>query len=163
DGEAIESSATLPRGTGVTPANAAYVVFTSGSTGSPKGVVVEHRQVISYLRAVESRLALPPAATYAMLQPLTVDACKPSGYLPLLRGGSLHLVLRSEWLHSRFVAEYFSALPIDVLKIAPSHLAALQASTRRSGVMPRRWLVLGGEASSPPWVLQLHAMAPQCG
>jgi pristinamycin I synthase-3/4 len=163
DWQTIEKSGLLPRNTWVTPANAAYVIFTSGSTGGPKGVMVEHRQVVSYLRAMESRLGLAPFAKYAMLQPLTVDACKTSIYPPLLSGGTLHLVPRTESLDPQFVEEYFSTHPIDGLKIAPSHLGALQASTRWGVVMPRRWLVLGGEAPRHDWALQLHAMAPECG
>jgi non-ribosomal peptide synthetase component F len=38
---------------GVTPENLAYVIFTSGSTGTPRGGMVEHRQVLALLHGSE--------------------------------------------------------------------------------------------------------------
>jgi hypothetical protein len=45
-------------------------------------------------------------------------------------------------------ADYLTRKPIDVLKITPSHLGALLAMGESGAVLPRRFLVLGGEASS---------------
>jgi acyl-coenzyme A synthetase/AMP-(fatty) acid ligase len=45
------------------------------------------------------------------------------------------------------LAQYFERHPPDCLKIVPSHLSALLASTRGGAVLPRRRLILGGESS----------------
>ncbi|WP_340619900.1 non-ribosomal peptide synthetase [Xenorhabdus siamensis] len=47
-------------GSGLTPANLAYVLYTSGSTGQPKGVMVEHRQVVNFIQAQIQLTALTP-------------------------------------------------------------------------------------------------------
>jgi acyl-coenzyme A synthetase/AMP-(fatty) acid ligase len=44
-----------------------------------------------------------------------------------------------------------AAHPFDVLKITPSHLGSLLAGDRGAEILPRRWLVVGGEAL--PWEL----------
>ena len=50
---------------GATARHLAYVLFTSGSTGEPKGVGVEHRQLVDYVRGVSdaARAAAPARAT----------------------------------------------------------------------------------------------------
>ncbi len=45
---------------GVAPANLAYVIYTSGSTGHPKGVMVEHRNVVSFCSAMDTTIPVAP-------------------------------------------------------------------------------------------------------
>jgi acyl-coenzyme A synthetase/AMP-(fatty) acid ligase len=73
----------------------------------------------------------------------------------LATGGCLHVIARERAENGALLAEYFEREKIDVLKIVPSHLAALN-------VMPRRRLILGGEASRLDWVERLRAAAPAC-
>ncbi|MEE8523271.1 MAG: non-ribosomal peptide synthase/polyketide synthase [Thermoanaerobaculia bacterium] len=150
-------SAENPAG-GAMPDAVAYVIYTSGSTGKPKGVVLEHRQVVSYVRAIEERLELIPGASYAMVQPLAVDSSKTSIYPPLYRGGCLHLISEERALDARALAGYFRRHRIDVLKIAPSHLAALQGATSPEAMLPEGRLIVGGEASRWDWTMGLAAI-----
>ncbi|HEY0783994.1 MAG TPA: amino acid adenylation domain-containing protein, partial [Thermoanaerobaculia bacterium] len=147
---------TLDRGDAL-PENAAYVLYTSGSTGRPKGVVVEHRQLLSYLRGIEERMSLRAGGSFAMVQPLTVDSCKTALYPPLLSGGVLHLISEQRMLDPRALAAYFREHRIDGLKIAPSHLAALASDVAPGALLPGELLVIGGEASRCEWVKGLAA------
>jgi len=144
------------------PGDLAYVIYTSGSTGNPKGVLVEHRQVLNYTLGVARRVGPQPGASYAMLQPLTVDSSVTVLWGSLLTGGRLHLVGRQRAADADALAAYFERRPIDYLKIAPSHLAALQKALpgRPAAVLPRRWLVIGGEGSQWDWVKRLPALRP---
>jgi amino acid adenylation domain-containing protein len=144
------------------PANAAYVIYTSGSTGRPKGVVVEHRQIVNYVRGVSERLSFEPGLSYAMVQPLTVDSCKTVVFPALCMGGCLHLIEQERSTDPHALADYFRRHHIDVLKITPSHLAALQGEAAEARVLPRGWLVLGGEASQSRWVEGLQELSPDC-
>ncbi len=135
----------------VLPTNLAYILYTSGSTGRPKGVAVEHRQVVQYGFGVQERCGFRDGMSYAMVQPLTVDSCVTMLFPSLWTGGSLHIIPREVALSSDSLADYFARHPIDCLKIAPSHLAALLPAS----VLPRLRLIIGGEASRGKWMQSL--------
>ncbi|HEX2568813.1 MAG TPA: non-ribosomal peptide synthase/polyketide synthase, partial [Polyangia bacterium] len=149
----------LPAGT--TVGNKVYIIYTSGSTGRPKGVVIEHRQLLNYLHAIVERVGLEVCRDYAMLQPLAVDSCKTVLWPALCRGGTLHVLPRDRAADPEVVAEYFRRHSVDVLKIAPSHLAALLHAKPSRDLLPQRVLVIGGEASHWDWVRTLQALAPE--
>jgi len=143
--------------------NLAYVIYTSGSTGKAKGVLIEHRRLVNYVFGVLDRLNLAPGASYAWVQPLTVDSCVTAIYPPLLTGGTLHLLSRERTASAEAMSDYFTRHEIDCLKIAPSHLAALQAAAvRPAQLLPRRCLVLGGEVSHRAYARELQAMPSSC-
>lgn len=142
------------------PENLAYVIYTSGSTGKPKGVTVENRQLVNYSLDIIKRLEPAAGDNFAMVQPLTVDSCITMIFPCLLTGGALHVISREKAISPSELGDYFRRWPIDFLKIAPSHLAALEASSSPEQFMPHRCLVIGGEESRWDWVRSLRALAP---
>ena len=146
----------------VSPADPAYVLYTSGTTSLPKGVLIEHRHLVQYVWAVSDRLELEASANYAMLQPLTVDSCNTMIFAALGRGGTLHLISEERALNAMKLAEYFSQHRIDYLKIAPSHLGALLDHLPSAALMPARALIIGGEASHWDFIDRLRSLAPGC-
>ncbi|HEX8431324.1 MAG TPA: amino acid adenylation domain-containing protein, partial [Longimicrobium sp.] len=154
------SDANPGRATGVTPEHLAYVIYTSGSTGEPKGVGVEHRQIATYTRAVTERLGLEGGMRHALVSTMAADLGNTVLYPALCTGGTLHVVAPETATSAERFATYMGRHEIDVLKIVPSHLAALLAANEGTAGLPRRRLVLGGEASSKAWVRELRERAP---
>jgi len=146
----------------VEPSNLAYVIYTSGSTGRPKGVGIEHRHIVSYVLGISERLALGPGMHYATVSTIAADLGNTVVFPALATGGCLHVVSQQRAESQALLGEYFTRERIDVLKIVPSHLAALQTGKNPEQVMPRRRLILGGEASRLAWIEQLRALAPSC-
>jgi amino acid adenylation domain-containing protein len=146
----------------VAPENVAYVLYTSGSSGRPKGVLIEHRALTNYVLGVIQRVGFQPGASYAMVQPLTVDSSVTTIYPPLVTGGCLYLVSEQRAADPAGLGRYFQRHPIDYLKIAPSHLAALEPSLDFEKILPRRWLLIGGEASRREWLARVRAQAGGC-
>ncbi len=145
--DAIDAPVTDPR-------QAAYLLFTSGTTGTPKGVVVEHRQVVAYTRAALAAVGAPSGASYLMVQPATFDSCVTQIYGALLTGGVLHLASEDLARDPDGLADYCAENRIDYLKIVPSHLSALLAGGRTE-LRPRRAAIVGGEASTTAFTLGL--------
>ena len=129
----------------VVPANLAYVIFTSGSTGRPKGVAVEHRQLCNYVRAIDSKVGLSSCNSFAIVSTLVADLAHTMLFPSLLTGGTLHLIPEDQAANPAVLVDYFSQNPIDALKIVPTHLKALLASSHARELLPRRHLILGGE------------------
>jgi len=145
----------------VKPEDWAYTIYTSGSTGRPKGVMVEHRQIVNYMYAITARFGLEPGAQYAMLQPLAVDSSNTVFIPSMCAGGTLHVMPRDHATDPFVVLDYFQRHHIDVLKMAPSHLAALVDACPFTDMLPRAALALGGEGSQWDWIKgSLYPIAP---
>ncbi|MFL6202324.1 MAG: amino acid adenylation domain-containing protein, partial [Thermoanaerobaculia bacterium] len=153
DREIEESGEVL--GVAVDPEHLAYVIYTSGSTGRPKGVMVGHRQLDNYVQGVIERLDLGECRSFATVSTLAADLGNTAVFPALATGACLHVISSERASDAYAFAEYFERHAVDVLKIVPSHLAALQA-------MPRKRLVLGGEASTWEEVERLQERAPGC-
>lgn len=135
----------------------AYVLFTSGSTGVPKGVAVTHGNLASYVRAISRVLADVPrdasgdgldalgGLQFALTGTLAADLGNTALFPALCSGGTLH-VLPRDVTHdpARFTA-YAGSHRLDVMKITPSHLRALLPDDDIAGSLPARWVVVGGE------------------
>lgn len=114
----------------------AYVVFTSGSSGQPKGIPIEHAGLHSLLLATQARYLLAPdermlfwtacsfdASLLDMLWPLSVGAqCVPWPHgLARTADNALHVIERER---------------ISVLQIVPTLLDALVEALQRRGQRP---------------------------
>src|SRR6185369_13296850 len=145
-----------------TAENLVYVLFTSGSTGQPKGVAVEHRQLVNYLEGIGESLNLAPGAGFATVSTLSADLGNTVIYLSLCTGGCLHVISQDRITDAEAMADYMSSHKIDCLKIVPSHLEALLTASQPERILPRQCLALGGEASREEWIAKLQSLNPGC-
>ncbi|WP_410586700.1 amino acid adenylation domain-containing protein [Amycolatopsis sp. lyj-23] len=156
-----DEDATGPDG-GARLANLAYVVFTSGSTGEPKGVAVTHDSLARYTRGIADVLDLPAGAGYGIVSTFAADLGHTVVYPSLCTGGTLHVLSREAANSPAMLAGYLDRNPVDCLKIVPSHLRALLDGDRPAAVLPKRRLVLGGEALPADLVRAVRELAPDC-
>ncbi|HEX8185323.1 MAG TPA: amino acid adenylation domain-containing protein, partial [Blastocatellia bacterium] len=142
--------------------NLCYVIFTSGSTGMPKGVVIEHRQLLNYVNSINERFELDEVASYATVSTLAADLGNTAIFPSLCGGGRLHLVSQDRASDASALTDYCRRHPIDCLKIVPSHLSALLETSRPEQILPRKRLILGGEPCSWSLVEKIESIAPGC-
>ncbi|QXH49541.1 amino acid adenylation domain-containing protein [Pseudomonas fakonensis] len=145
----------------VVGAELAYVIFTSGSTGKPKAVGISHAALANYLDGIEQRLPLAQVQSMALVSTLAADLGHTVLFGALAAGRTLHLIDADTAVDGEAFAAYMQLHQVDALKIVPSHLGALLGSDN-AGVLPRRCLVLGGEASPPALLQRIRAQAPDC-
>ncbi len=144
------------------PENLAYVIYTSGSTGRPKGVCIEHRNIVNYALGVAERFQFTSGMKHATVSTIAADLGNTVIFPALLTGGCLHVISQARAENQALLSEYFTRERIDVLKIVPSHLAALQTGNHPEQAMPGRILIVGGEASQLDWIERLRLRSPDC-
>ncbi|MFF5218525.1 amino acid adenylation domain-containing protein [Micromonospora sp. NPDC000442] len=144
--------------------NLAYVMYTSGSTGVPKGVAVTHGSLANYVISASARLGWSGAGTrYGLFQPQVTDLGNTVVFVSLMTGGQLHVLDEGAVVNPDAVADYLVTHRIDCVKAVPSHLMALSAGRGMDGILPARSLVLGGEAAPAAWLGELLAAAAEHG
>jgi amino acid adenylation domain-containing protein len=144
------------------PENLAYMIYTSGSTGTPKAVGVEHRQLLNYVSGIYAQLDLSHVRSMAYVSTVAADLGHTVLFGALCGGRCLHVITEQRAFDPDAVADYMHTHAIDALKIVPSHLAALLEAQHAEHVLPKRCLVLGGEATHPHLLARIRALAPAC-
>jgi amino acid adenylation domain-containing protein/non-ribosomal peptide synthase protein (TIGR01720 family) len=136
---------------GVVPEDLAYVTYTSGSTGVPKGVEVTHRGVLRLLFGVDY-VELGPEARVLQMAPVSFDASTLEIWGALLHGG--RCVVFPERVPTAFeLGEVIETEGVDTMWLTASLFNAIveEAPEALGGV---RQLLIGGEALSVPHVRQ---------
>ncbi|KOG33449.1 non-ribosomal peptide synthetase [Streptomyces resistomycificus] len=119
------------------PADPAYLIYTSGTTGRPKGVVVEHRNLSTYVaRCAEAYPSL--RGTSLLHATMSFDATVTTLHGALAVGGRVHIAAVHEAGAEPLSGGY------TFLKATPSHLALLPALPH--DISPAEEFMLGGEA-----------------
>jgi len=147
------------------PENLVYVIFTSGSTGHPKGVAVRHRNLVNYVNFIQRRLELekePEGWHFATVSTLSADLGNTCIFPALASGGCLDVISEEVALDSARLSRHCRQHPVDVLKIVPSHLEALLGSSEGAGLLPRKYLILGGEALTMRLVQRIRDLGGDC-
>ncbi|MEM7674522.1 MAG: amino acid adenylation domain-containing protein, partial [Myxococcota bacterium] len=162
DDIAVDDAAPAPGA--VTAKAVAYLLYTSGSTGAPKAVAVEHQQLDAYIDAVERAIDVGPGACWGNISTLAADVGHTVIFPALASGGTLRLLGEEAMGNARVLAQSLRAFPVDVLKIVPSHLTALLDSVGAEGasaLLPRRALLCGGEAFGRDLVDRVQGTVPK--
>lgn len=140
---------------GATPRGSAYLMYTSGSTGVPKGVIVSHRALVERLDGLAATPGLSAGETMLALTAFTFDIAMAELLLPLLVGGAVVCADPAARVDPSLLESVGG--DIDVLQATPSYWR-LCLTERWSGA-PKARLWCGGEAMTPTLA---NALLPRC-
>lgn len=146
----VDSAVTAPPVPVLRPDNLAYIVYTSGSTGLPKGVAVPHRGVVNLWETVRTRTVGDPAdkrRSVLLSYTFTFDSSV-EPLLAMLGGHTVHVVAEDMMADAAAIVRYVREQRIDALDCGPVLAARLLADGLVDPEAPHRpeSLVLGGEA-----------------
>ncbi|KAM0461612.1 hypothetical protein ACHAPV_004320 [Trichoderma viride] len=128
--------------TNVSPSNAAYAVFTSGSTGVPKAIVVEHSALSTSSTALGAAMLVDKSSRVLQFAAYTFDISLGDIFPTLLNGGCVCVPTEDERLNN--LANAIKSLEANHIQLTPSVAARLEPVD----VGQLRVMTIGGEAAT---------------
>ncbi|MCX5612902.1 amino acid adenylation domain-containing protein [Streptomyces sp. NBC_00047] len=141
------------------PEDTAYVIYTSGSTGQPKGVVIRHSAIDSYLAWKHDYHRLSPDTCLLQVPALSFDSSVSDVFSVLGAGGALVLVdgvRRLDGAHLRGLAERYTATHVTFV---PSLYAAVLDELAAARTL--RVVTVAGEAMPGELVARHQLQLPR--
>ncbi|MEK3924034.1 amino acid adenylation domain-containing protein, partial [Paenibacillus sp. FSL K6-2393] len=145
----------------LSPDNLAYVIYTSGSTGVPKGVMVEHRNVVRLLFNDHNRFDFSENDTWTMFHSFCFDFSVWELFGALLYGGRVVIVPKLLAQHPTEFAKMIHSEKVTVVNQTPaSFYRVIEASEAGLDYSSLRYVIFGGEALNASRLLQWHLKWP---
>lgn len=140
----------------------AYLIFTSGTTGRPKGITMTHRAALSFFRGMARQVPAPPQHRVASFAPLNFDFSLLDLGWATGSGGTLVQVPRMLLRHPRRFVEHLARMDVSHVSGVPSIWPPVlrHAAQELSACTSLRGLLMGGEAYSVGLLQALRKALP---
>ncbi|MFK7915946.1 MAG: amino acid adenylation domain-containing protein [Pseudomonadales bacterium] len=154
--------ATTPPTVAIKPEDPAYLLFTSGSTGIPKGIVHSHRSALSYAQLAATTYGLKPDDVLANFAPLHFDQSTFEFYSAPLAGACTVMVPPGFAIAQASLAALLESEGCSLWYSVPSVMVQMLnrelLADRNLGRM--RWVLFGGESFPSQSLALLRAAMP---
>ena len=127
----------------IAPDSLAYVMYTSGSTGAPKGVMIEHRSLVNYVWWAKEQYSRDERLAWPLFSSLAFDLTVTSIFTPLISGGRIVVVPEDPAMPGMGIFKVIESGGVDIVKLTPAHLAMIKDIDL--GATRIRKLIVGGE------------------
>jgi len=124
-----------------------YIVFTSGSTGVPKGVVACHRSVIDYIENLSAVLGFSEKTRFGLQSPLYFVACLKELYPTLKFGATTVIIPKELFMFPIKLVEFMNEHKVNTVCWVVSALTMISALRTFEKVKPEylRTIAFGSE------------------
>jgi len=125
----------------------AYLIYTSGSSGTPKGVMIEHMSVVNLVEGIWNAIDFSNCKKFLATTTVSFDIFVLETLFPLLKGMSIVLADEIEQIDPLKLHKLVEKYGTDVIQMTPSRISMLLNSTKGEHILQSSKIVLvGGEA-----------------
>ncbi|SKA48771.1 amino acid adenylation domain-containing protein, partial [Chitinophaga eiseniae] len=140
---AVTAARPLPQ---VVPADVAYVIFSSGTTGKPKGIMIQHQAILNLLYWYNERYDLAAGAKIAQLTNIAVDIAFQEIFSSLMNGLPLYIPRQEEQQDRHVFVEWLKHHEISFIQLIPDMLATYLQDIPR--ITTLKQILCGGDKLS---------------
>lgn len=141
----------------LSPEMLAYVMYTSGSTGNPKGVLIEHGSVVNLLLSMQREPGLNSEDVLLTVTTLSFDIAGLEIYLPLISGARLIIASSDDVVDGNRLKSLLDENRVTFMQATPATWRLLLAAGWQGS--PALKVLCGGETLPPELAKELTARA----
>ncbi|MGW4393673.1 amino acid adenylation domain-containing protein [Amycolatopsis nivea] len=142
------------------PDDVAYLLYTSGSTGEPKGVAVSHRAVVNRLLWMQETFGLAPRDRVLQKTPFGFDVSVWELFWPLLTGAALVLARPGGHQDAEYLTRTIRRQRVTTAHFVPSMLRLFLDEPTVHDLPSLTLAVCSGEALAPDLVRRFRSLLP---
>ncbi|QJB31967.1 non-ribosomal peptide synthase/polyketide synthase [Chitinophaga oryzae] len=147
----------------VQPHHLAYVIYTSGSTGQPKGVLLEHYNVVRLFETDTPLYDFNSSDVWTLFHSICFDFSVWEMYGALFYGGRLVIVSKQVAKDASLFGQLLLSEGVTVLNQTPAAFYVLQEYlVAHAPAVPVRYVIFGGEALNPAMIRPWKEAYPHC-
>ena len=140
--------------------NIACILYTSGTTGKPKGVMIPHAAICNHMLWMLEEFAFEQSERVLQKTPITFDGSVWEFYVPLFSGGQLVMAKPEGHRDSSYLVNAIIDNNITTLQVVPSQLQMLLNEKRFENCLTLRRVFCGGEVLTAELFNQFMARLP---